>query len=117
LKDFQRAFVTRNGFHVNGDQLKIGLSRFLYRPFTLEGNFGYARGIQEMLLRYDIEKNEYHLFAALPKAWDGKEVSFCDLRIPGGHRISARRAADGTVTHTFVPYPGSKNLPALAIKK
>jgi alpha-L-fucosidase 2 len=117
LKDFQRAFVTRNGFHVNGDQLKIGLSRFLYRPFTLEGNFGYARGIQEMLLRYDIEKNEYHLFPALPKAWDGKEVSFCDLRIPGGHRISARRAADGTVTHTFVPYPGSKNLPALAIKK
>ncbi|MBP5510118.1 MAG: hypothetical protein J6Z49_04305 [Kiritimatiellae bacterium] len=100
LKDFQRAFVTRNGFHVNGDQLKCGLSRFTYRPFTLEGNFGYARGIQEMLLSYDPATGNYKLFPALPKAWDGKEVSFTNLRIPGGHRISAKRAADGTVTHS-----------------
>ncbi len=117
LKDFQRAFVTRNGFHVNGDQLKIGLSKYTYRPFTLEGNFGYARGIQEMLLGYDMHKNEYRLFPALPKAWDGKEVSFTNLRIPGGHRISARRAADGTVTHTFVPYKGATNLPKVASGK
>ena len=113
LKDFQRAFVTRNGFHVNGDQLKCGLSRFTYRPFTLEGNFGYARGIQEMLLAYDPNGNTFSLFPALPKEWDGKEVSFANLRLPGGHRISARRAADGKVTHSLVPFPGSKSVPRL----
>ena len=100
LKDFQRAFVTRNGFHVNGDQLKCGLSRYTYRPFTLEGNFGYARGIQEMLLSYDPATGNFTLFPALPKAWDGKEVSFTNLRIPGGRRVSAKRAADGTVTYS-----------------
>lgn len=114
LKDFQRAFVSRNGFHLNGDQLKCGLSRYTYRPFTLEGNFGYARGLQEMLLSYDPHTDTYKLFPALPKAWDGKEVSFRDLRLPGGHRVSAKRAADGTVTHTLVPNPRAKTIPRLA---
>lgn len=114
LKDFQRAFVTKNGFHVNGDQLKCGLSRFTYRPFTLEGDFGYARGIQEMLLQYDPRENRVTLFPALPQAWDGKEVSFRDLRVPGGHRISARRAADGAVTYTTKP--GIRKMPAIAVK-
>lgn len=113
LKDFQRAFVSRNGFHVNGDQTKSGLSRFTYRPFTLEGNFGYARGIQEMLLSYDPATGRYRLFPALPKAWDGKEVSFWDLRLPGGHRVSAKRAADGTVTHVLVANPDAGSVPKL----
>ena len=113
LKDFQRAFVSRSGFHLNGDQLKCGLSRYTYRPFTLEGNFGYARGIQEMLLSYDPHTNTYRLFPALPKEWDGKEVSFRGLRLPGGHRVSAKRAADGTVTHTLVPNPRARTVPNL----
>ena len=107
LKEFQMAFTSRNGFNVNGDQLKCGLSRFTYRPFTLDANFGFARGIQEMLLRYDPHANTVTLFPALPKRWDGKEVSFRDLRIPGGHRLSATRAANGKVTHHLTPYPGS----------
>ena len=114
LKDFARAFVSRNGFHLNGDQLKCGLSQFLYRPFTLEGNFGYARAIQEMLLSYDPVTDTYRLFPAVPKAWDGKEISFTNLRIPGGHRISAKRDANGKITHTLVPYKGAKKLPKLA---
>lgn len=114
LKDFQRAFVSRNGFHVNGDQTKSGLSRFTYRPFTLEGNFGYARGIQEMLLSYDPATNSYRLFPALPKAWDGKKVSFRDLRLPGGHHVTAKRMADGTVTHVLVANPDAGFVPKLA---
>ena len=39
LKDFERAFILRNGFHANGDQAGTGLSSATYRPFTLEGNF------------------------------------------------------------------------------
>ena len=113
LKDFSRAFVSRNGFHLNGDQTKSGLSHYSYRPFTLEGNFGYARGIQEMLLSYDPHTNTYRLFPSLPKVWDGKEVSFRDLLLPGGHRVSAKRAADGTVTHTLVPNPRAQLVPNL----
>ena len=110
LKDFQRAFVSRCGFHLNGDQLKCGLSNFKYKPFTLEGNFGYARGIQEMLMSCDIAggKCDIKLFPALPEAWDGKEVSFENLRAPGGYRISARRAADGLVSWSGVAPDGTK---------
>ncbi len=114
VKDFARAFVSRNGFHLNGDQLNCGLSLFRYRPFTLEGNFGYARAIQEMLLSYNPQNNTYKLFPAVPKAWDGKEISFTNLRIPGGHRISAKRGADGKVTHTLIPWKGTASLPSLA---
>ena len=103
LKDFQRAFTSRCGFNLNGDQLKCGLSKYTYKPFTLEANFGFARGVQEMLLSYDLHSNTVKLFPALPKEWDGKEVSFRDLRVPGGHRISATRAADGKITHVLVP--------------
>ena len=99
---------------MNGDQTKSGLSRFTYRPFTLEGNFGYARGIQEMLLSYDPATNSYRLFPALPKAWDGKKVSFRDLRLPGGHRVTAKRMADGTVTHVLVANPDAGFVPKLA---
>ena len=114
LKDFQRAFTSRCGFNLNGDQLKCGLSKHTYRPFTLEANFGFARGIQEMLLSYDSHSNTYRLFPALPKEWDGKEVSFRNLRLPGGHRISAKRAADGTVTHEISPNPRVMSVPRLA---
>ncbi len=115
LKDFQRAFTSRCGFNLNGDQLKCGLSRATYDPFTLEANFGYARGIQEMLLAYDPHANTATLFPALPKEWDGREVSFRNLRVPGGHRISATRSADGKVTHSLAPWPGAKSLPKVKV--
>ena len=84
-------------------------------PFTLEANFGYARGIQEMLLAYDPHANTATLFPALPKEWDGREVSFRNLRVPGGHRISATRSADGKVTHSLTPWPGAKSLPKVKV--
>ena len=100
LKRF-RDYVMVNGFHMN----VTGSSP--NRPFTLEGNFGYARGVQEMMLAYDYAANAVRLFPHWPKDWEGKSVSFENLRVPGGHRISAARAADGKVTWTLDPYPGS----------
>ncbi len=50
LRTFATAFCLPNSFHVNGDQTKSGLSKFTYRPFTLEGNFAFAAGVQEMLI-------------------------------------------------------------------
>ena len=51
LKTFATCFCLPNSFHANGDQTKPGKSKFTYRPFTLEGNFAFAAGIQEMLLQ------------------------------------------------------------------
>ena len=103
LKTFLRAFVLRNGFHVNGDQTKSGLSRFTYRPFTLEGNFLAMHAVQEMLLRsvgaYEAATHgkgrgphwevDLHVFPAVPGAW--RDVSMRDLRAEGGLRVTAER--------------------------
>ena len=51
LRTFAECFCLPNTFHTNGDQTKSGKSKFTYRPFTLEGNFAFAAGIQEMLLQ------------------------------------------------------------------
>lgn len=50
LNKFIDSFVSRNGFHLNGDFQDHGDSSFKYRPFTLEGNFVAMQAIHEMLL-------------------------------------------------------------------
>jgi alpha-L-fucosidase 2 len=83
LKIFATNFVSSNSFHLNGDQKKGQYSGFTYRPFTLEGNFAYAAGVQEMLLQ---SYNGYiRPFPALPKTWD--KASFHQLRAEGGFLI------------------------------
>ncbi len=86
LDTYQRAFTSRNGFHVNGDQLKAGYSEFFYRPFTLEGNFLAAQAVHEMLLQS--WGGVIRLFPAMPWRWH--TASFDDLRAEGGYRVSAR---------------------------
>jgi alpha-L-fucosidase 2 len=88
LRTFATAFCLPNSFHVNGDQTKSGLSKFTYRPFTLEGNFAYAAGIQEMLIQSYAGFIE--VFPAVPDDW--KEVSFANLRTEGAFLVSAARA-------------------------
>jgi len=100
LDIFCRAFVLRNGFHVNGDQTKSGLSNFTYRPFTLEGNFLAAQAVQEMLLQSwsptpgQRDTELLRIFPATPARW--ADVAFTDLRAEGGHRVSARREGGNT---------------------
>lgn len=95
LDIFVRAFVTRNGFHVNGDQTKSGYSSFTYRPMTLEGNFAAMQIVHEMLLQSwsptpgEHDTEVIRIFPAVNKAW--KDVSFNELRAEGGHRVSAKR--------------------------
>ncbi|MFD0893958.1 glycoside hydrolase N-terminal domain-containing protein [Luteolibacter ambystomatis] len=115
LRDFERAFVTRNGFHVNGDQTKSGLSGFTYRPFTLEGNFLFMDAIHEMLMQS--HTGVIRLFPAVPEAW--KDASFADLRAEGGFKISATRKDGATRSFTITaakastailadPFPGGE---------
>ncbi len=82
----------RNSFHANGDQTKSGKSTFTYRPFTLEGNFAYASGLQEMLLQS--QSGVIEVFPAIPADW--KDISFNHLRAMGAFLVSAE-LKDGKV--------------------
>lgn len=88
------AFTGPNGFHLNGDQTKSGLSKFTYRPFTLEGNFIAMQAMHEMLLQSWGEVGRpdssiIRIFPAVSEKW--KDVRFDDLRAEGGFRVSAER--------------------------
>lgn len=85
LTTFAKAFCLKNSFHVNGDQTKSGYSKFTYRPFTLEGNFAFAAGLQEMLLQS--YAGFIDVFPAVPPEW--KDVSFTSLRTEGAFLVSA----------------------------
>jgi len=87
LQIFASNFCSTNSFHLNGDQKNGQYSNFTYRPFTLEGNFAFAQGIQELLLQ---SREDYiEIFPAVPREW--KEVSFKDLRAEGAFIISATK--------------------------
>lgn len=85
LRIFAENFCLSNSFHANGDQSKKGYSKFTYRPFTLEGNFAFAAGIQEMLIQS--HTGVVHIFPAIPNAW--KSLSFNNLRTENAFLISA----------------------------
>jgi len=89
LSIFARAFCLPNSFHVNGDQTKSGLSKFTYRPFTLEGNFAFAAGLQEMLIQSYAGFIE--IMPAVPKEW--ANISFDQLRTEGAFLVSAKKVA------------------------
>ena len=89
LKIFAECFCLKNSFHVNGDQCKAGHSTMHYRPFTLEGNFAFASGIQEMLIQS--HTGIIKLFPALSTNW--KDAEFSDLRTYGAFLVSANLKA------------------------
>ncbi|MCC6589490.1 MAG: glycoside hydrolase N-terminal domain-containing protein [Bryobacterales bacterium] len=92
LELFTTAFCLRNSFHCNGDQTGKGHSKFTYRPFTLEGNFAAAEGLQEMLLQS--HRGVMRVFPAVPDGW--KEASFHSLRAEGAFLVSAERRGGRT---------------------
>lgn len=94
LRTFAGCFVLRNSFHANGDQTKSGKSNYTYRPFTLEGNFAYASGLQEMLLQS--QTGVIEVFPAIPSDW--KDVSFNRLRAMGAFLVSAELKAGEVVS-------------------
>jgi len=97
LRTFATCFCLPNSFHVNGDQSKSGKSKFTYRPFTLEGNFACAQGIQEMLIQS--HNGILRVFPAIPAIWQA--ASFTKLRAEGALLVSAVRE-DGQTTSVAV---------------
>jgi alpha-L-fucosidase 2 len=102
LEIFSKAFCLRNSFHCNGDQSGKGYSNFRYRPFTLEGNFAAAAGLQEMLLQS--YNDTIRLFPAVPVDW--KDISFKTLRAEGAFLVSAERRDGQTQTVTIISENG-----------
>lgn len=96
LRTFAECFCLPNTFHANGDQTRSGKSRFTYRPFTLEGNFAFAAGLQEMLLQS--YGGRLRLFPAVPAAWPA--VSFRTLRAEGAFLVTASLKRGESVTAT-----------------
>ncbi|MFV0592529.1 MAG: glycosyl hydrolase family 95 catalytic domain-containing protein [Draconibacterium sp.] len=102
LRDFANCFCLRNSFHANGDQSKSGKSGNTSRPFTLEGNFAFAAGIQEMLLQS--HTGVVHIFPAIPGRW--QNVSFENLRTYGAFLITAERKDGQTVSVEIISEKG-----------
>jgi alpha-L-fucosidase 2 len=93
---FLNGFVTRNGFHVNGDFKDQGFCIFKYRPFTLEGNFAAGQAVHELLLQS--WGGVIRVFPAVPAEW--KDASFRTLRAEGAFLVSAIRRSGKTVQAT-----------------
>ena len=85
LELFYKGFVSRNGFHLNGDYKNLGLAARKYRPFTLEANFNASQAVHEMLLQSS--GGIIRVFPALPSSWE--YASFYQLRAEGSFLISA----------------------------
>jgi len=102
LEIFSTAFCLRNSFHCNGDQSGKGYSNFRYRPFTLEGNFAAAAGLQEMLLQS--YSGTIRIFPAVPANW--KDISFKTLRAEGAFLVSAERKDGLTDSVTIISEKG-----------
>src|SRR5690606_40367028 len=64
-----------------------------YRPFTLEGNFAFAAGIQEMLIQS--HEDFIRLFPAVPSDWEN--VSFDGFLTQGAFQVSATRSEERRV--------------------
>jgi alpha-L-fucosidase 2 len=97
LRIFADCFCLKNSFHVNGDQCKAGHSTMTYRPFTLEGNFAFASGIQEMLIQS--HTGVVKLFPAIPASW--KDASFNQLRTYGAFLVTAKKE-NGALTEVEI---------------
>ena len=112
LEIFAKAFSSINSFHLNGDQTKTGLSKFQYRPFTLEGNFAFASGLQEMMLQSYAGFIE--VFPAVPKSW--MNIGFQTLRAEGAFLVSAN-IENGVVSNlTIVAEKGGETKLKLPFK-
>ncbi len=105
LTYYERAFISRNGFHVCGDMIGTGLTDYIWRSFTIEGNFEAMEAVHDMLLQswpVDVSQDPtpvVRIFPAMP--WKWHDAGFTDLRAEGGFIVSAERKNNATTSFTI----------------
>ena len=86
---FVKAFCSAKQFSPEWRSNKVRIFKsFTYRPFTLEGNFAFAAGLQEMLLQSYAGFIE--VLPAVPVAWE--DVAYDNLRTEGAFLVSVKKA-------------------------
>jgi len=113
LQIFSSNFCSPNSFHLNGDQKGGQYSGFTYRPFTLEGNFAFAQGVQELLVQS--RQGFIQVFPSVPTNW--KAVRFTNLRAEGAFLISGRMENGSVREITIVAEKGGQARFKLPFKK
>ena len=86
LRQMADNLYSPNGFHLNGDYRRRGLTRYTYRPFTLESNMMLAEALQEMLMQ--CHDGVIRLFPAVPASWL-EDCSFDGFLAFGNVKVSA----------------------------
>ena len=107
MKDCVSSASGENGFHLNGDFRHYGYTQFHYRPFTLEGLFGFCDALHEMLLQD--HNGCIELFPAIPEEWRNRTVSFEKLRSRGGLTVSAK-ARNSEITGLSITSPEPREI-------
>lgn len=103
LRDYAVSFARpSNALHVDGDYRRFGTTSLDYEPMTLEGGFGYAAAVMEMLLQS--WGGKIRVFPAVPDFWP--DAWFRSLRAEGAFLVTARRREGKTVFVEIVSESG-----------
>jgi len=79
-------FIRPNTLNIAGDPRKFGASLYTYQPMTLDGGFGFAAAIMEMLLQS--WGGIIRIFPAIPEFWH--DAYFKNLRAEGAFLVTAK---------------------------
>jgi alpha-L-fucosidase 2 len=104
LQLYAHGFIWPNGFHVNGDYKRLGLSFYDYEPYTMEAECAFTAAVNEMLLQS--WGGLVRIFPSVPDEW--KNVCFHNLRAQGGVLVSAEMRQGEIISATIQSEKGGE---------